>query len=111
MKLKIDRQVWLRGEGSARSYLFRSHDAKLCCVGLYLRDLGVAEEDLEALKSACTVCNLPFGASWLAPARVSSPIAGELYETNDDPNIDPEVREQKIADLFARAGVEVEFHD
>lgn len=38
MKLIIDRQKWLRGEGAIASRLLRPSDGKMCCLG----QLGIA---------------------------------------------------------------------
>ena len=47
MKLTIDRNVWLRGEGNGVSFLLREVDRKMCCVGIYLKACGILENECE----------------------------------------------------------------
>jgi hypothetical protein len=108
MKLTIDRREWLRGDPLA-SYLLRSSDKKRCCVGIWLKELGCCDSVLAYVGTAYSVNldsrNIVDIPGW---ARVTSDI-GLLYATNDSNCITEPERETKIAEIFAKHDVEVEF--
>ena len=54
-KVVVDRQKWLRGEGSTNSYLLRSKDSKMCCLGFACVALGVKEEFLQDIRTPCNL--------------------------------------------------------
>jgi hypothetical protein len=130
MKLVIDRNVWLRGEGSDASRLKRGSDGKFCCIGLYLKECGVDDFYLEGIPDAPKLVSihssnvLPVQAGWLVrlPSAFDAPSGGAFYEANDyeipkeDLSELEEVifkneaeREKKIKEMFLVHGVEVEF--
>jgi hypothetical protein len=126
MKLTIPRSIWLRGEGDEVSRLLRPEDDKMCCIGIYLKELGVEEEYLLNVSDANHINfnhRLPEEAKWLRdPCAV--PSSGSFYTTNDYEllNIDEdsesrgfvrseEEREAKIREMFLAHGVEVTFVD
>jgi hypothetical protein len=45
-KLTIDRETWLRGEGSSNSFLRRAGDGKQCCLGFYCLARGLSAEEI-----------------------------------------------------------------
>lgn len=119
MKLVINRRVWLRGEGSENSRLLREEDGKRCCVGIYLSALGVPDEMLKNATTAVWVVRrrlLPPAADWLEQPDLdivysTSEDARRLYATNDDMRESEEFREEIVAAIFRRHGVEVEYVD
>ena len=109
-KLAIDRKVWLRGEGSDSSALYRSSDKKQCCVGIYLNALGVPKRVMDNIGAADCIDKIPKSASWLlSETYANSAQAENLYIQNDNPNLNPKTRERLIKDTFAANGVDVEF--
>lgn len=101
-KLVIDRRVWLRGEGANESYLLRSRDHKMCCVGIYLEACGVPKSELPGRRVAIEV--VPARIHWLG-----LPGAEEIYAVNDG-RFEPKKREHELAALFKKYGkVLVEF--
>lgn len=124
MKLVINRQVWLRGEGSEKSYLRRNADGKQCCVGIYCSALGIPEDQLTAQTDATRVREKYRLPGWLfqEPNRMfSSKDANEAYQLNDaviqvvnhleDAFLvsSESERERLLTEIFHRNGVEVEF--
>lgn len=121
-KLKIDRSIWLRGEGDRRSKLLRSSDQKMCCIGIYLEACGVDREILSDIGDASSMFVkrvLPEEARWLVSTDIS-PSAESFYRINDCilnsdyPDEYAEIsseedREQKIKEMFLKHDVEVEF--
>ena len=106
---KIDRAIWLRGEGHERSALLRVRDGKRCCdsVGIYLSACGVPDENLQDVRCAENVVGLPKQAKWLITGehrRGSSNLAQRLYTENDNA-----AKESAIAALFAEQGITVTF--
>lgn len=45
-ELVIDRETWLRGEGSSNSFLRREGDGKQCCLGFYCLARGLSAEEI-----------------------------------------------------------------
>jgi len=102
-KITIDRKIWLRG--------------KMCCVGIYLSQCKVPKKELLDMPDAASVSErevkIPKQAEWLLDRRSygvndfycdNSDAAGKLMTLNDrNPN------EKKIAAIFAKNGVEIEF--
>jgi len=114
MKLVIDRQRWLRGEED--SFLLRSDDNKMCCLGFYSLALGLKEVDILDVACPNEVDFLSAGQEypdWIyknVAMRVDhSDDINKLMRYNDDVYIPSEVREEKIRETFAKHGVEVEF--
>lgn len=101
-KFTIDRKLWLRGEGSTKSKLFRPGDGKKCCVGFYANSLGLTDE---RINNKSTLAQVSASASnWAV-----SPDMDELYVSNDNPSTSDEFKEYRIKDLFAKHGIKVEF--
>ena len=119
MKLIIDRDIWLRGEGSGWSYLLRKEDEKMCCLGIYLKECGVSSEKLLDMTSPCQLVKIiPPEAEWLIDKSlgIDSMDTCDLMGFNDrrKKKIEKEdekedEREEKIAHIFAKHNIEVEF--
>jgi hypothetical protein len=106
MKLVIDRSKWLRGEGQDESYLLRKKDGKMCCLGFYGLACGLTEEDI-LMKGTPEEVEVFWGpGSWLVSGIMD---ANELMSINDGRHRSAKERELKIAALFSKHGVEVEF--
>jgi hypothetical protein len=117
MKLTIQRSKWLHGEGSDQSFLLRESDGKMCCMGFYLRAVGLTDDQIRDKTTpedvAMAIINSP--ASWLLTPRWNGGSALEnsidcsfLINKNDIINLKVD-REEAIAKLFAKHEVEVEF--
>jgi hypothetical protein len=116
MKLIIDRNKWLRGEGSKNSYLLRSADQKMCCLGFYSLQCGLKPSDIANKR---TPINAPTDESaWLflsskyathfASPKDYSQDCSNLMRDNDSEFLDEKEREACIIRFFAKNGVEVE---
>lgn len=110
MKLVIDRNRWLRGEGGAVSKLHRISDGKMCCLGFFCYALGAS--DLEGFASPYSV-----GAfrQWFGdehgwhPRGPQDDAINNLIALNDSETLSESSREQAIKYNFAELDVEVEF--
>jgi hypothetical protein len=115
MRFQIPREKWLRGEGSGESFLLRGSDEKMCCVGIYIEQLGIPREELLDKMTPCSFsCEIPKEARWLVQPDgkggiENTSLALDLYIINDSRDITEEQREAKVKALFAENGVEVEF--
>lgn len=114
MKLVIDRERWIRGDHPNPSMLLRSDDSKMCCLGFYLTQCGAGEEAMLDLESPSAVEDLPTCAAWLIDdddpiGDGDSELCAMLMDTNDASSLDEPLREARLAELFAKQGVEVEF--
>jgi hypothetical protein len=113
MKLTIDRNTWLRGEGSVVSRLLRKDDGKKCCLGFYMNACGVSDSEIEEVRLPSDLDDIPNEAAWLVEKsniknlNVPSPIAFDLMQYNDASS--QFGREEEITKIFKEAGVEVEF--
>lgn len=117
-QLIIDRQTWLRGEGSDNSRLFRVEDGKMCCLGSFAIQLAGLTKD--QIAGVATPDTIPIG-NWGAllemgtrtcrgksePAPRPSSVCFTLMDVNDKEE-DPD-KEQYLTELFASIGVAVTF--
>jgi len=115
-KLVIKRSSWLRGEGGDTSTLFRPRDGKMCCLGFYLRDQGIEEDELIDMPDPQSLnCDLLEAGGeipdWLLSGKDNSALVVELISINDLIGDPEETREAEIKEAFARADVEVTFED
>ncbi len=119
MKFIIDRNKWLRGEGSTASCLLRPEDGKMCCLGLFLKSLGSSDESLKDLSTPADidptnsvvpewlVCHSPYRPNGIGcPADVSS-----IMDANDNMDLSEDYREHLVEKFFASKGIEVVFQD
>jgi hypothetical protein len=121
MKLIIDRKTWLRGEGNEKSALLRECDGKMCCLGVFALAIGLSAERISNVESpemvpvagAESVASLwkKFNpvSGFIFNGGEASVVCRDLMCTNDDQSMYDVDREEKIAKLFAKGGVEVEF--
>ncbi len=108
-KFTIPRHEWLRGEGSWASKLWDAESKKGCCVGHYAHACGVSRDTFgyeAALGPLIRHQNLN---PKLFHISENAKLLGDLYQVNDDANLNDEVREARIKELFASAGIEVTF--
>jgi hypothetical protein len=127
MNLVIERSKWLRGEGWNESYLLRSADNKMCCLGFFGLACGL---EPERIKDVASPEDIPIGydashrEEW---ARFASEAEGLFFEyegcstlsetcmnlmdINDNQNLSEAIRERDLIDFFAEIGVEVVFVD
>lgn len=136
MKVTIDRNKWLRGEGGANSYLLRSGprvyithgkngDGKMCCLGFVLRAMGRTDEELAGVKTPLSISfnvenqgrlRVGQGTRLLVKDQFSNcdthaPQVATAIRVNDDQLIDPDVRERELTAALGELGIELEFVD
>lgn len=118
MKLVIERDRWLRGEGSSDSYLLRDSDGKMCCLGFYALACGLmkiqianvtdpagARRPTKAFEDA--LVHIPLNPEEMPLGN--SQAAKDLMSANDSIELEDNEREQRLERLFAKIGVQVEF--
>ena len=129
-KFVISRETWLRGESDSESALLRESDCKMCCLGFYLKDKGLTDDEIRGVACPSDVRVDKTLPEWLLKKNpsgktVDSDLCASLMEINDFQFDDdsPEYistegiftddvgREEVLKKLFAKAGVEVEFVD
>lgn len=126
MKFTVYEDRWLCGsiphEGD-QSRLLSSQSDKMCCMGFLAEECGVPENARrDALYfSSCRIA--PFDdllPEALRPRlsngtyrddRSHGDLASRIYHVNDDVTLRHDVRKKKLTELFAEAGVEVEFQE
>ena len=129
-KLTIDRKIWIRGTG--HSALLMMAGDRRCCVGIYLSALGWEDDELHGSGAADDVATVSkpipvwLGKGYLpgrthdaqALYRINDLPLGEVGSVDGDPvshpsslaiMLDEGDRENRVAEVFARNGVDVEF--
>lgn len=130
VRVYIDRNRWLRGEGDDRSRLLRSIDRKMCCLGFTCLVLGKTEDDITDLPSPSSTTRIALDDSILGyadpPGRGTVLVVddtprtfsatciatvADMMEINDNRHVDADTREGKLIDLAASIGLEFVFGD
>jgi len=135
-KFTIKRSKWGRGNENTAS-LLNTRNGKMCCLGFYALACGFKPEDIENLTGPDSLVSALRGdgvstkygrnvdlrkrnIKWetklvLLEYGNASPseVCSNLMSVNDDHDMKPNdpVRENRIADLFKKIGVQVEFKD
>lgn len=118
----IERSSWIRGEG-AKARLLRTKDQKRCCMGFFLKSLGVEDDSLRAEKTVAQLLlkethdgedfktiSILEKQSWLfSSPGADSEAAIHLMLTNDKPYLDDHRREIDISMAFLAQGIRVWF--
>lgn len=123
MKFTIQRLKWYRGQGGTESRLLLPNE-KMCCLGFFALALGATPDQIREKTDPQEVPGVfTKDAKWLldfledeTTVRNNSNEACSLIKINDEGQEheyhDEEAdREQKIAEIFAKHGVEVEYVD
>lgn len=119
----IDRARWLNGRTmyGENSYLLRVSDRLMCCLGFMAESCGVNTGSMEDVETVSCIANdldtrLPNELQFLVTtggepgyAWRDSHAAIELMKVNDDANLTPEEREERLISIFRSHGVEVRF--
>jgi hypothetical protein len=129
MEFVIDRSKWLRGKGPTDSYLLRSSDGKMCCLGFFSLACGLTQDQIKDVQAPKQLIGLDSGGHhinllsrtdgfWLMQSDdnihtpdTHTPDTCRLMEDNDNRMISEQEREEKITRLFAANGVTVKFVD
>ena len=110
----IDRSKWISGSGGMNSCLYRPTDQKQCCLGFFgeqLCGLTIPQMELVSYPLYPSVVN-GFASdigSWLISNGRISEDCDMLIEYNDNTLLDPQVREDRIKEIFAKHDIEVIF--
>lgn len=110
-QLVIDRARWLRGEGYEDSYLLRSEDETMCCLGFFALACGLGRAGLSDVKEPLDLTSRrrtvwSKKAPWLFDGDSD---IGRLMSSNDNAGIKAHTRERRIAKIFAKHGWRVKF--
>jgi len=106
MKLVIDRAKWCRG--GENTSLIRSEDGCMCCLGFFGLACGVPGK-LMIDKAGPASAKHSGWPEWLNDGETMLTAKHLLLEANDESSINDSEREQRITEIFAKHGVEVEF--
>lgn len=125
-KFTVVESKWLRGKrnpsGEEASSCLENLQGEKCCMGFLAEACGVPEDVRRRAHYFSTQVVEPYDD--LLPAelrprpsawgfgkdpRSHGEIATEIYYTNDTTDFTDEERKEKLKELFAKAGVEVEF--
>lgn len=118
-KVEIPRSTWLRGEGSAKSYLLRVEDGKMCCLGNALLARGFTKEQILDVASPREVAKKSNSLSRLNGLATESARGESIYghsaacwammESNDDLSLPDDEREATLIALAPQCGLEFSF--
>lgn len=105
-KLIIDRSKWrCQGHGLGCVQLL-NQEGFMCCLGQVSKQLGASDEQI---KHYAVPCVSSFAHPLLVAGVVNTVLSTKAIEINDAEYYDDTSREQKLIELFADAGVELEF--
>ena len=115
MKCTVIRDWWLRGGSYEGSSLLSAKTGKMCCLGFWGLGCGVDPQKLVGSYSPSDLGeqdrNL-FGLGFQIEDEFNANrLCMLMMETNDDPDITDEEREEMLIKLFTKAGHEIEFVD
>lgn len=109
----VSRKNWLRGKGCKNSYLLHPTNGSMCCLGFFCNQLGVPKEDLKRLKEPQQLLekkgweDIPYLMNIHSENQKQLTITAMVI--NDDDFIEDDIREEKLIELFASEGIELEF--
>lgn len=123
MKVRINRQEWLRGEGGDYSRLHRSSDDKKCCIGFLALAKGIPLSMLTDMSTLFSAAEVFLDRNEPLPERFAGLVTydkyqmlGDLlpiqdaYTVNDDEHTTDAEKEEKIIALLKEIDIEVEFY-
>lgn len=105
-ELVIKREFWLRGEGTSNSYLLRSFDKKMCCLGFLARSCGYGVTEINEMCTPSGVAKIygdhfPYSVLIHKDINVlNSDMTIEAMGINDDKYLSESDREEKLTRLF-----------
>ena len=114
-KLVIDRTKWLRGEGKGQLLVPpfsqegfpEPNGGKMCCLGFECIRLGVSPQKIMGAGMPNIFTDREGLSEWLF--EVGDSDVNNAARTNDNVLLTEPEREQRISEIFALHGVEVEF--
>ncbi len=109
MKLVINRDKWLRGEGAFESKLLRREDGKMCCLGFLGLACGLSESDIMGKATPVDALNDGKYPEAILEYGFLTTTSYSLMSANDSRYIPETEREQTITNLMSEIGIEVEF--
>ncbi len=113
-RLIINRSTWYRGQGGDFSKLLKQDDGKMCCLGFYLKSVGIEEDALLDQADPSSILDYETEGKipeWLLSGKDNSRLTLDLVGANDDQRTTEADREMVVKKLFAQAGVKVVFED
>lgn len=100
----VDRQTWLRGEGPIESYLLRSSDGKMCCLGSVCVAAGLSPSVFSGIQCIRDLNNQLVG---MFPRLNRYP--EDLYQSNDSPLLSDDEREIRLNQNAVKYGFQFQF--
>lgn len=107
----IKRSKWLRGE-DGDSFLLRSTDGKMCCLGQIANQCRVAKAHLKDRGTPAQVGTSIAGKiKDFVMEGNNTPLSYDAMKINDDEEITDKVREKRLISLFKKHGITLTFVD
>lgn len=108
LKFTVWRERWLRGERSAQSFLLRSSDGRMCCLGFACLAAGYKESDIRDISAPRMIDH---DQHTVAADLLLKPRIADAMEINDCLSIDDMERERRLTTVLASLGIEITFAD
>ncbi len=112
IKFTVWRDKWLRGN-SQRSAL-RIETGCMCCLGFLAKTLGATDELIDGYGTPEEVGAIEWPESLVVQGEdrhEDTDVCESIVYINDEAGYDDDEREAHLRDLFARAGIDIEFRD
>ena len=119
-KFIVDREFWLRGEGSKDSCLLRSNDQKMCCFGFYALACGSTVVEIKEKTSLANIPNISdklkrFNPDFFIELEIddisNSTTARKAMGINDDPSTTDAEKEIALKEIFKQFDIELVFEN
>ena len=111
MNFTVDRATWYRGKRTG-SQLLRS-DGLQCCIGFVCQQSGISASRIRNIKAITERISTNRLPDWMQVVGLSSstknPDLYACYEINDDTELEDDVRENRLQEIFARHGDTITF--
>ena len=115
--------MWLRGQkdgsGEAKDSILMNNQGNMCCLGFLGKTCGYRDEQLEYRSDPGALLREKNVDADLWPHSIVdrdqnnqlgyTNLCSRIIAMNDDDEIDDNIREQNLKELFSEAGLEVEF--
>lgn len=111
-KYTIDRNTWYRGKSHEGSSLLRS-DGLMCCLGQMAKQMGYSKEELEYRVEPRSLLRAgidnKFPSYLINEYQRQTDTCCRMMDINDCPLTSDEQREQRLIEIAAANGDELEF--
>lgn len=118
LKVVVDREKWIHGEGDFDSYLLRERDGHLCCLGFACLAAGLTTDQIKDQHAPHSIPDLVESKLplLLQPTTIpefykktNSKVCNSMVNLNDKKDVKAAYRERRLRELGRKVGIEFSF--